>query len=67
MKRMSDGENQANAMRLEQMESCAPELLADLKRAVEYFEANGGEREYSFLKAMKRTIAKAEGASEESI
>lgn len=41
----------------------APALLDCLKRAVEYFEANGGMKAYTFLPMMNTAIAKATAKS----
>jgi len=41
--------------------AAAPELLAALQRAVEYFNENGAEESYTWLAWMKDAINKAEG------
>lgn len=39
----------------------APDLYHQLEIAVRFFEENGGDSEYSFLKEMRQTLAKARG------
>lgn len=40
--------------------AAAPDLLASLKVAVEFFDNNGGDRDYSWLPQLRAAIAKAE-------
>ncbi len=53
--------NEAEAERLAHLFAAAPALLKSLKRAVQYFDDNGGENEYTWLSEMKASIKKAEG------
>lgn len=41
--------------------SQAPNLLNQLKKAIRFFDENGGDKDYSFLPDMKKAVLKAEG------